>query len=93
MMKLKFFIFMCFAIVGLGLQAASPRGLVYAPSGLAEQVRAFIARNAAHEFQRLFELYPQLSASTITDAEGNTLLHLLARADQSEMIAITHFFW
>ena len=91
MMKLKFFIGMCFAIVGLGLQAI-PMALTYAPTGLAEQVRGFIARNAVHEFQRLFEFYPWLTAHTIIDKERNTLLHQLARADQSEMIAITHYF-
>ena len=91
-MKFKFFVGMVLILASVGLQANSRLGVVFAPTGLAEEVRRLISRNATHRFVQLFELYPPLSSDTVIDDNGNTLLHELAQSGQDEMIALTHYF-
>ena len=91
-MRFGFFVGMVLVLASAGLQASPRLGLTFAPTGIGDEVGRLISRSAAHELVRLFELYPPLSASTILDDEGNTLLHALARSGQDEMIALTHFF-
>ena len=74
------------ALAGFALQA---RIKVRMPANLGDKLKVIASRGEVHEFIDFLTAYPAIKASTIVDANDNTLLHMLAEQNQAEMIAYT----
>ena len=75
-------------LVGFSLQASNIR--VKVPRDLGNMITSVVSQGQVHRFIEILQVSPHLQADTVIDANGNTILHELARHDQAEMIAFTH---
>ena len=74
------------ALAGFALQAGVK---VRMPASLGDKLKVIARNGEVHEFIDFLTAYPAIKASTIVDANDNTLLHMLAEQNQAEMIAYT----